>query len=51
MKKFISIVDTVTDKIVFIQQQLANLLLLFIMVLISMDVLGRNLFNKPLQGS
>lgn len=39
------------NKIVDIMQFLSNMSLILIMTLISLDVLGRNLFNKPIKGS
>lgn len=39
------------NKIITIQQFFANLLLVFMMLIISFDVIGRNFFNKPLTGT
>lgn len=41
----------ILNKIVDIQQFISNAFLIFIMTIITIDVLGRNLFNKPLKGT
>ncbi|SHG64263.1 TRAP transporter small permease [Ornithinibacillus halophilus] len=38
-------------KIIEFQQLLANLFLVFIMMIITIDVVGRNFFNSPLKGT
>lgn len=51
MPKWIKKTEKFVDKIVDIQQFLSNMFLIFIMVIISLDVLGRNILNKPLKGT
>lgn len=51
MSKMIEKAEVIVNKIVNIQQFLANMFLLFIMTIITLDVLGRNVLNKPLIGT
>lgn len=51
MPKWIKKTEKFVDKIVDIQQFLSNIFLIFIMLIISLDVLGRNILNKPLKGT
>ncbi|MEI3612154.1 TRAP transporter small permease [Pseudogracilibacillus sp. SO30301A] len=51
MAKWIEKSEKILDKIVDIQQFISNLFLVFIMTIITFDVLGRNLLNKPLKGT
>lgn len=51
MPKWIKKTEKFVDKIVDIQQFLSNMFLIFIMLIISLDVLGRNILNKPLKGT
>src|SRR5690625_5307593 len=51
MSKMIEKSEKVLNKVVDIQQFISNMALLFIMTIITLDVLGRNLFNKPLKGT
>lgn len=51
MPKVIEKSETILKKIVNVQQFLSNMFLLFIMAIITFDVLGRNLLNKPLIGT
>lgn len=51
MSKVIEKSETILKKIVNVQQFLSNIFLLFIMTIITLDVLGRNLLNKPLIGT
>ncbi|GGA79003.1 TRAP transporter small permease [Ornithinibacillus halotolerans] len=43
--------EKILNKIVDIQQVLANGVLLFMMAIITFDVIGRNLFKSPLKGT
>src|SRR5690625_2448468 len=43
--------EKILNKIVDIQQFISNMFLIFIMAIITFDVLGRNLLNKPLKGT
>jgi TRAP-type transport system small permease protein len=43
--------ELVLQKIVNIQQLLANIILVFMMSLITFDVIGRNFLNHPLKGT
>lgn len=51
MPKIINKSEKVLNKVIDIQQFISNMFLLFIMTIITFDVLGRNLFNKPLKGT
>lgn len=51
MLKMIEKSEKVFNKVVDIQQFISNMFLIFIMSIITFDVLGRNLFNKPLKGT
>lgn len=51
MAKWIEKSEKILDKIVDIQQFISNMFLVFIMTIITIDVLGRNLLNKPLKGT
>lgn len=51
MQKAFDQFEKVFKKIENFLQLLSNLALLFIMLIISIDVIGRNLFNKPLKGT
>ncbi|MUK90817.1 TRAP transporter small permease subunit [Ornithinibacillus sp. L9] len=51
MSKVFERSEEVLDKIITIQQVIANVFLFFIMAIITFDVLGRNLFNQPLKGT
>ncbi|MFC5629649.1 TRAP transporter small permease [Aliibacillus thermotolerans] len=44
-------IEKYIQKIVELEQFIANLFLLFIMFIITLDVLGRNLWNKPITGT
>lgn len=43
--------EKVVDKIVHLQQVVSNMFLLFMMGIITFDVLGRNIWNRPLKGT
>lgn len=51
MPNWIKKTEKFVDKIVNVQQFLSNMFLIFIMLIITFDVLGRNIFNKPLKGT
>jgi TRAP-type transport system small permease protein len=51
MPKVLLKAETILNKIVKIQQLIANLVLLMMMALITFDVIGRNLINSPLKGA
>lgn len=51
MAKWIEKSEKVIDKVVDIQQFLSNMFLIFIMFIITLDVLGRNILNQPLKGT
>lgn len=44
-------VEKILKKIEEIQQFISNMFLIFIMTIITLDVIGRNFFNKPLKGT
>ncbi|WP_096274202.1 TRAP transporter small permease [Paucisalibacillus globulus] len=43
--------EKILAKLVDIQQMVANAILIFMMAIITFDVIGRNLFNSPLKGT
>src|SRR5690625_1618996 len=51
MPKMIEKTEKILHKIVDIQQFIANMFLVFIMLIITFDVIGRNVLNKPLKGT
>lgn len=51
MKNFFAKSEQLFDKLIDVTQFITNMFLLFIMLLISFDVIGRNLFNKPIKGA
>lgn len=51
MPKMLEKSERIFNKVIDIQQFISNGFLLFIMSIITFDVLGRNLFNKPLKGT
>src|SRR5699024_8133645 len=51
MKKIIQQMESLLNRVIVIQQFIAYGLLLLMMTLITADVIGRNLFNKPLKGT
>ena len=51
MLKVFTCFEKVFNKIEDFLQFLSNVALIFIMLIISIDVLGRNFFNKPLKGT
>ncbi len=51
MKKIIQQMESLLNRVIVIQQFIANGLLLLMMTIITADVIGRNLFNKPLKGT
>lgn len=51
MQKAFAGLDKILQKVENIQQFLSNLLLMFIMILITIDVIGRNVFNHPFKGA
>lgn len=51
MTQTLKVLDNLLGKLVGLQQFIANGLLIFMMLIISFDVLGRNFFNKPLSGT
>ncbi|MBC5638045.1 TRAP transporter small permease [Ornithinibacillus sp. BX22] len=51
MPKLLEKSESLVIKIVGIQGQIANGVLLFMMAIISFDVIGRNFFNHPLKGT
>ncbi|MEN2769063.1 TRAP transporter small permease [Ornithinibacillus xuwenensis] len=51
MPKILEKSERVLNRIVDIQQLIANVFLLVIMTIITLDVLGRNLLNQPVKGS
>ncbi|GAA0440330.1 hypothetical protein GCM10008983_16680 [Lentibacillus halophilus] len=51
MSKMIEKSERFVQKIVRIQQFISNIFLVFIMSIITIDVLGRNIFNQPLKGT
>ncbi|MBE1555175.1 TRAP transporter small permease [Sporosarcina limicola] len=44
-------IDNLLYKLTSLQQLISNGLLIFMMLMISFDVIGRNFFNKPLAGT
>lgn len=51
MPKMIKKTEEVLNKVVDIQQFISNMFLVFIMTIITFDVIGRNFLNKPLKGT
>lgn len=51
MTKWIERSEKILNKLIDIQQFISNIFLIFIMSIITFDVLGRNLLNKPLKGT
>ena len=51
MTKWIERSEKILNKVIDIQQFISNIFLIFIMSIITFDVLGRNLLNKPLKGT
>ncbi|WP_339160731.1 TRAP transporter small permease [Siminovitchia sp. FSL H7-0308] len=51
MANIVEKAEKILNKIVDIQQFISNMFLIFIMVLITLDVAGRNFLNKPLKGT
>lgn len=51
MKKALKVIDNLLNKLTSIQLLLSNIFLIFMMSIITFDVLGRNFFNKPLSGT
>lgn len=51
MAQTLKMLDNLLEKLIGLQQLIANCLLIFMMLIISFDVLGRNIFNKPLSGT
>lgn len=51
MKKIFNRLEKGFSKVVNVFQFLSNLSLIFIMMLISFDVIGRSFFNKPVKGT
>lgn len=51
MAKWIEKSEKILNKVVDIQQFISNIFLIFIMTIITFDVLGRNILNKPLKGT
>lgn len=51
MLEIIKRMENLLNKIVSLQQFISNIFLIFIMFIITFDVIGRNLLNKPLKGT
>ncbi len=50
MVQTLKMLDNLLNKLSSLQLLISNGLLIFMMLIISFDVIGRNFFNKPYQG-
>ncbi|HEX6593972.1 MAG TPA: TRAP transporter small permease [Bacillota bacterium] len=51
MVKIVQITEVFLNRVVRLQQFISNSLLLFMMTIVTVDVIGRNFFNQPLKGT
>src|SRR5699024_716940 len=51
MSNIFNKLDNYFNKIITVQQFIGNIFLILIMLIVTFDVLGRNLFNTPIKGS
>lgn len=51
MQKMFKMLDNLFNKLSSIQMLISNIMLIFMMSIISFDVIGRNFFGKPLSGT